>query len=208
MRYPQSKCDWPDAEIDDAAVIDRVLNGDVDAFELLMNKYGAMVANRIKYHVPEAGIEETVQDAFVRAYRSLGTCRDRKKFKAWLSSIAVKAAYDYLRRQYRRKETAVSRLTSDHRDWLEHVSIQQSKEAYHRRLAHIEAREVLDWALSRLPVKDRMVLELVHLQEVPVKEAAKLLGWSAINVRVRSHRSRKKLKAIIDGMILQEKEAP
>jgi hypothetical protein len=50
MRYQQSKCDLPDAEIDDEAVIDRVLNGDTDAFALLMNKYGAMVVNRIKYH--------------------------------------------------------------------------------------------------------------------------------------------------------------
>ena len=208
MRYQQSKCDLPDAEIDDAAVIDRVLNGDTDAFGLLMNKYGAMVVNRIKYHVPEAGLEETVQDAFVRAYRSLGTCRDRKKFKAWLSSIAVKAAYDYLRKQYRRKETVVSKLTADHRDWLEHVSIQQSKEEYRRRLACSEAREVLNRALCQLPEQDRMVLELVHLQEIPVKEAAKLLGWSAINVKVRSHRSRKKLRAIIEDMITREKEEP
>ncbi|WP_319524064.1 RNA polymerase sigma factor [uncultured Desulfosarcina sp.] len=206
MRYQQPKCDPPGAEVDDAAVIDRVLKGDTDAFALLMNKYGAMVVNRIKYHVPEAGLEETVQDAFTRAYRSLGTCRDRKKFKAWLSSIAVKAAYDYLRKQYRCKETAVSKLNADHRDWLEHVSIQQSEEAYHRRLARREAREVLDWALSRLPVQDRMVLELVHLQEIPVKEAAELLGWSAINVKVRSHRSRKKLKAIMEELIDREKE--
>ena len=188
-------------------MIDRVLNGDIDAFALLMNKYGAVVVNRVKYHVPEAGIEETVQDAFVRAYRSLGTCRDRKKFKAWLSSIAVKAAYDYLRKQYRRKETAVSKLTTDHRDWLERVSIQQSKEEYHRRLACSEARDVLDWALSQLPAQDRMVLELVHLQEIPVKKAAKLLGWSTINVKVRSHRSRKKLRAIIEDLIAREKEA-
>ena len=206
MRYQQPKCDLADAEIDDAVVIDRVLNGDTDAFSLLMHKYGAMVVNRIKYHVPEAGIEETVQDAFVRAYRALGTCRDRKKFKAWLSSIAVRAAYDYLRKQYRRKETAVSKLTADHRDWLEHVSIQQSKEAYHRRLACSEARDVLGWALAQLPAKDRMVLEMVHLQEIPVKEAAKLLGWSAINVKVRSHRSRKKLRAIIEDMLGREKE--
>jgi RNA polymerase sigma-70 factor (ECF subfamily) len=53
-----------------------------------------------------------------------------------------------------------------------------------------------------------MVLELVHLQEHSVKEAAQLLGWSVVNVKVRSHRSRKKLKTILDDLLAREKEGP
>jgi RNA polymerase sigma-70 factor (ECF subfamily) len=60
---------------------------------------------------------------------------------------------------------------------------------------------LLDWALAKLSPEDRMVIELVYLEELSVKEAADLLGWSAANVKVRSFRSRKKLHSLISGLI-------
>lgn len=202
-REAQASC------LDDEAIIVQVLNGDINAFELLMTKYEAMVINRVKYHVPEDALQDTVQEVFVRAYRSLATCRERKKFKSWIGSIAVKTAYDWLRKKYRSREATVSSLSSDHHDWLENASVQRSREEYDRQLSRREAEEVLTWALDQLSPQDRMVLELVHLQERSVKEAAQLLGWSVVNVKVRSHRSRKKLKTILDDLFGQEeKEGP
>jgi RNA polymerase sigma-70 factor (ECF subfamily) len=185
----------------DAAIINRILGGDINAFEDLMIKYEAMVVARVKYHVPADALEETVQEVFLRAYKSLATCREKNRFKAWLSSIAVKTCYDQLRRHYRRKETALSTLSDDHQSWLEFMLADPSREAYERQLDRKEARETLEWALSRLPPKDHMVLELVHLQDHSVKEAAQLLGWSTANVKVRAHRSRKKLKALLEGLM-------
>ena len=60
-----------------------------------------------------------------------------------------------------------------------------------------EARELLDWSLSRLSPKDRMALELVYLEGYTIKEAAKLLGWSTTNVKVRAYRSRKKIHKLL-----------
>jgi RNA polymerase sigma-70 factor (ECF subfamily) len=208
MGDQQSKREPPATDNDDEAVIERVLDGDTEAFALLMTKYEAMVTNRVRYHIPEDALPDTVQEVFLRAYRYLATCRERKKFKAWLGSIAVKTAYDGLRKRYRRRETTASALPNDHRDWLENVSVQHSQEEYERQLARKEAQEVLTWALDQLPPRDRMVLELVHLQEHSVKEAAQLLGWSVVNVKVRSHRSRKKLKTILDDLLAREKEGP
>jgi RNA polymerase sigma-70 factor (ECF subfamily) len=185
----------------DAAIIGRVLEGDLDAFGDLMMRYEAMVVTRVKYHVPPDALEETVQEVFLKAYKSLATCRERDRFKAWLSSIAVKTCYDQLRGHYRRKETALSTLSDDHQSWLEFMLADQSREAYERQLNQKEARETLEWALSKLPPKDRMTLELVHLQGHSVKEAAQLLGWSTANVKVRAHRSRKKLKALLEGLM-------
>jgi RNA polymerase sigma-70 factor (ECF subfamily) len=59
----------------------------------------------------------------------------------------------------------------------------------------------LDWALDRLSAEDRMVLELVYLEGLSVKETAELLGWSVANVKVRSHRSRKKVEKLLTGLI-------
>ena len=67
-----------------------VLEGDCDAFEDLMRRYGAMVVTRVKYHVPPDALEETVQEVFLKAYKALATCRERDRFKAWLSAITWK----------------------------------------------------------------------------------------------------------------------
>ncbi len=56
----------------------------------------------------------------------------------------------------------------------------------------------MDWALEILSAEDRMVIELVHLEGYSAKEAGRLLGWSTANVKVRSFRSRKKLRRLLD----------
>jgi RNA polymerase sigma factor (sigma-70 family) len=97
----------------DGAIIARVLGGDANAFENLMIKYEAMVITRVKYHVPRDAIQDTVQEVFLRAYKSLAICREPDRFKAWLASIAMKTCYDHLRKRYRCKETTLSTLSSD-----------------------------------------------------------------------------------------------
>jgi RNA polymerase sigma-70 factor (ECF subfamily) len=62
------------------------------------------------------------------------------------------------------------------------------------------ARDLMMRALALLSPADRAVIELVHLEERPVKEAADMLGWSTANVKVRAHRSRKKLRKILEKM--------
>ena len=170
-----------------------------------MVKYEALVMNRVKWHIPDDMIQETMQEVFIRAYQSLASCRNRDRFGAWLSSIAVKTCYDTLRKRYRRKEKAMSSLSNVHEDWLDQVTAEQSREDYERQLARKEAREVLEWALSRLSPEDRMVLELVHLQELSIKETSQLLDWSTVNVKVRAHRSRKKLKTILEDLSLMDR---
>ena len=201
MTATPATCEKPSTTVDDAAVIERVLAGDTNAFEPLMIKYEAAVLNRVRQHIPEDARQDVVQEVFIRAYRSLGTCRNKNGFSAWLGSIAVRTCYDFWRKRYRRKETAASTLTLAQQDWLDEASALQSREDDQRRLARREAREVLDWALSRLGPEDRMVLELVHLQEMTAGDAARLLGWSVVNVKVRAHRSRKKLKALVEGLM-------
>ena len=73
----------------------------------------------------------------------------------------------------------------------------QSSRLFNEQSSQQEAKEVLDWALDRLSAEDRMVLELVYLEGLSVKEAAELLGWSVANVKIRSHRSPKKLRKLL-----------
>jgi RNA polymerase sigma-70 factor (ECF subfamily) len=89
-------------------------------------------------------------------------------------------------------------LGTSHTDWIDQVVTDQSKEQYERFSRQKEARDALEWALSHLSTRERMVLELVSLKEYSVKEAARLLGWSSANVKVRAFRARGKLKKLFE----------
>lgn len=185
----------------DIEIIHRVIGGDADAFEHLLTKYKDHVLKILKKHLPYDQVEETAHDVFVRTYQSLPTFKGKSSFQKWLSSIAVRTCYDFWRKQYRTRELPMSTLSEKHQDWLEKVMSDQASQSLYEKGRQEEAGELLDWALDQLSAEDKMVLELVYLEGLSVKEAADLLGWSTVNVRVRSFRSRKKLHKLLAGLI-------
>jgi RNA polymerase sigma-70 factor (ECF subfamily) len=183
----------------DAEIVRQILEGNVNAFETLLIRHGDLVQRIVRRHVPVREVEETVQEAIVRAYRSLHTFKEQDRFRQWLSSIAVRTCYDYWRKAYRSQELPVSAMSEKHRDWLEGVITATSLESLQDTDSRREAAELLEWAMARLSAEDRMVLELVYLEGLSTREAGRLLGWSAANVKVRSFRSRRKLERILGG---------
>ncbi len=103
-----------------------------------------------------------------------------------------------------RKRCPWPQLTDDHSQWVETVISEQSQKYFEKEQLLKESKEVLQWALNKLTAEDRMVITLLYLQELSVKEAADLLGWSIINVKVRAHRSRNKLRKIISSLLGRE----
>jgi RNA polymerase sigma-70 factor (ECF subfamily) len=185
----------------DAEIVSQVLDGSVNAFESLLIRYKDLVLKIIKKHVPYDDVEETTQDVFVRVYQSLPTYKGKSDFKQWVSSITVRTCYDYWRKAYRSREVPMSSLTENHQRWLEEVISEESEHTLEEEGSQKEARELLDWALGKLSAEDRTVLELVYLEGLSGKEAADALGWSVANVKVRSFRSRRKLKKLLQGLI-------
>jgi RNA polymerase sigma-70 factor (ECF subfamily) len=184
------------ASPDDAEVVRWVLDGNVNAFRRLVERYGDLVAGVVRKHVPPEYQEDVFQDVFVRAYRSLLTFKNGS-FPAWLSTISVRTCYDFWREHYKRAELPVSAFTDRHQAWLEEALSDRSNESYREKGREKEAREILDHALDYLSPGDRLALELVYLEGYSVKEAARLLGWSVPNVKVRLFRSRRKLRELL-----------
>ena len=184
----------------DIEIVRQVLDGNVNAFELLLKKYQDHVLKIVKKHIPYEQIEETAHDVFIRAYQSLPTFKNTSNFKHWLSSIAVRTCYDFWRKKYRNRELPISSLTEQQQHWLESSISTQSSQSYYEEERLQKAKEVLDWALSKLSAEDRMVVELIYLEGLSGKEAAELLGWSVANVKVRSFRARKKLQKLLAGV--------
>ncbi len=187
-------------ERDDLDIISEVLGGDTDRFEELIDRHREHVFRIVGRRVPRDDIEEVAHDVFVRAWSSLPSFRNDSPFQWWLSKIAVRTCHDYWRERYRSKETPASSLGEDLADWLEGAAGGEPDASFNSAESRMHARDAMMKALSRLSPSDRAVIELVHLEERPVREAADLLGWTVSNVKVRAHRARKKLKKILEKM--------
>jgi RNA polymerase sigma-70 factor (ECF subfamily) len=182
----------------DAQIVSRVLSGDVNAFEHLVRRYQHLVIAVARRHVPFDYIEDTMQDIYLRAYRSLPGFKMTDSFAHWLSVIAVRTCYDFWRKYYRSPEMPVSSLTGEQQARVEAVLACAQGDRSREEDVQREAAQVLDLALGRLSPADRMAVELVYFDGRSVKEAAGLLGWSAANVKVRLFRARKKLRQLLD----------
>lgn len=184
----------------DSEIISRVIQGDVNAFEFLVGRYRALVFSIVLKHVPAEKAEDVAQEAFLEAFKSLKSFAERSPFLNWLAKITVRCCYDFWRGQ-RNSEIPVSSFSENSEEWLDQVLVTRSREAFEREASRREAAEVLAYALGKLSPEDRMVLTLVHLDGHPVKETAELLGWSVVSVKVRAHRSRRKLHKIISNLL-------
>jgi RNA polymerase sigma-70 factor (ECF subfamily) len=195
MPVAMARCD--PAAGDDQDITQRVLEGEVDAFALLMERYQGYVLAIVKRHAPANQVEELAQEIFIKAFRSLAGWRRTGPFRSWLSVIAVRTCYDYWRKHYRYREIPMSSLSEAHREWLDRILSDVSVTSWEDVSRRREAREILDWGLNQLSAADRMVLELVYLEGESVKEAARLLGWSVANVKVRAFRARRKINKLL-----------
>ena len=114
----------------DDEIVRQVLDGNVNAFEALLKRHSVQVLKIVQRHVPHEDVEETAQETFVRAYRSLPTFRGKSDFSRWLSAIAVRSCYDYWRKAYRSREVPISTLTEKHENWLEAVLSGASEQSH------------------------------------------------------------------------------
>ncbi|MEX5215797.1 MAG: RNA polymerase sigma factor [Nitrospiraceae bacterium] len=180
----------------DQELVHRILQGETDRFAELIDRYRRHVAGIVSGHVPYDQVEEVAQDVFVRAFTGLGNYSGQTPFEHWLSGIAVRTCYDFWRVR-RRREQPVSSLASEHEAWIEQTLAAESDAQFREQAGRREARDLLDWALARLSAEDRMVLTLVYLEGRSVREAAGLLGWSVVNVKVRAHRAKRAIRKIL-----------
>jgi RNA polymerase sigma-70 factor (ECF subfamily) len=162
-----------------------------------MERYQNYVLAIVNRHAPTDQVEELSQEVFIKAFQSLAGWRRAGHFRAWLSVIAVRTCYDYWRKHYRSREVPMSALSEAHREWLDRVLTDASETSWQEMTRRREAREILDWALDQLSAADRMVLELVHLEGQSVKAAARQLGWTVANVKVRAFRARRKINKLL-----------
>ena len=173
----------------DEALVAASLDGDHDAFAELVARHKRRVfATAARFARDDHQLDDICQEVFVRAFRHLGKFRQEAPFTHWLARITVSACYDFLRKERRVREQVS----------LDASVYEIPDRGIDAALAAGRARELLDYALQRLPADERLIITLAEIEERPMREIAALTGWSESNVKVRAFRARQNLKRILE----------
>ncbi len=174
-------------------LIQQCLSGNQEAFRRLIEPHQDFVfrvALSILGNREEA--EEAAQDAFVRAYRGLGSFSGKVPFQAWMYRIAVRTALNVRRRRRRR---LFERLTPP--AWFGGQA-SAATESPDTRFARQDVKVRLRAIIDRLPGKLHEVVVLSYLQELAGSEIAIILNIPEGTVKSRLHRAREKLQKEIE----------
>ena len=177
---------------EEAQVIERVLAGDVNAYEELVTKYEKSVYNlalRMTDNAEDAA--DMAQEAFIKAYNSLSGFRGDSKFSVWLYRIVSNVCLDFLRKQSRRP--AVSLSVEDDDGEEVQMDVPDDSMSPQQMLERQLTREAVREGLSQLPEDYRQILLLRELQGLSYDEIAQALDIGVGTVKSRIFRAREKL---------------
>ena len=186
----------------EAAVIQAVLDGDVNASEALVKEYEKNVYNlalRMTGNSEDAA--DMAQEAFIKAYNSLTAFRGDSKFSVWLYRIVSNVCLDFLRSRSRKQTVSLSTENDDG----EEVELDIADETHspEQLLDRSLTRDAVRRGLAALPPDHREILLLREIQGLSYEEIADVLGLEAGTVKSRIFRARKKLCSFLikDGNI-------
>ena len=181
----------------DEQLVQAACAGNADAFtEIIARHKGRVFSMAAKYARNHHELEDLAQDIFIRVWRGLTSWSGKAPFEHWLTRVAVRGCFDFLRRHRRRRETEVS-----HDALPEYLHL--DAEASPHEQAENHALVLVRRAMTRLHPKEQLILTLLELEDKSVREVSGLTGWSEGNVKVRAHRARASLRSAIETIRLE-----
>ncbi len=164
----------------DSDLVRRVLAGEVELFGVLVERYRAEFARYATALVGDPdSAADAMQEAFMRAWRSLASCRDPRRVKAWFFRILTNQCHDYRARRPREAS-----LEGD----------PPARERSDAGLTRTELRAAIERALARLTPEQREAFVLRHVEEKSYEEMAELLGAGVDALKMRVYRARDALR--------------
>jgi len=179
---------------EDIYYINKVKNGEINYYAHLVDKYKDRVFSiALKVLRNREDAEEMAQETFVKAYKSIQSFRGDSKFSTWLFRIT----YNNSISEVRKKKYKTTPLDDERYDGeTEEISLDGP-------VGELRA-EYVKAALDKLDHEDYTLIFLYYFDDQSVEELIRVTGLSESNVKVKLHRARKKLYAILNEMLHEE----
>lgn len=182
----------------DQYYIDRVRDGDREAYGVLVDRYQDLVYT-LAYRVLKVREEaqEVAQDSFLKAFDSLDSFRGESKFATWIYRITYRKAIDRLRKLKRHQTLELIEEITENR-------VEDIENALHFMMQQ-ERKSAIRESIAKLPPLDATLVTLYYFQDLSVREIAGITELSEDNVKVKLFRIRKKLYTLLEQFVLPQK---
>jgi RNA polymerase sigma-70 factor (ECF subfamily) len=186
---------------DDRILVQQSLADDQEAFAQLVKRHSRRVFHILQrfFNNPHL-VEDIAQEVFLKAYTSLKTYRHESPFENWLSTIALHECYRHLQKQRRQQNAIQDELDAGECEKLERSCFSPVLMNSTSPEQKAEMRDLAEKVLLQLSPKEHMVLILLEVEELSLEEVARLLGVSAIIVKVRAFRARRHAQRILQEL--------
>ena len=179
---------------DDAELIQRVLEGDDDAFSVLVRKYQKQVHALAWRKIGDFHIaEEITQDTFLKAYKKLPTLKEPQRFTSWLYVIAANRCSSWLRKK-RLWTQSLEKLEETDNEQIQASTYSGYVAAENERTTAEAQRDVVKKLLARLQESERTVITLHYFGEMSCTEIGTFLGVSVNTIKSRLRRAQQRMK--------------
>ena len=181
----------------DLAIVQACLQGDPNGFKKLYQRHHHKVRSTLYQLCGSDGLDDLVQDVFLRAWKGLAKFRQSAQFSTWLYRIAFNVASD------RRKALAKmrSRNISVEDDQLENLADDAiARESdLQSSLTQMHYQDIMQRGLAKLSEDHRAVLVLHDLEELPQKDIAEILSIPVGTVKSRLFHARSAIKKFLEA---------
>lgn len=170
----------------------RVKEGDMEAFEVLVERHQHMVVGTVaKMLGGESEAEDIAQQVFIRVWKSAGRYEPTAKFTTWLMTIARNLVFNESRRRSRSRLLPLESEDSDAPP-IQHADVSTSSPQ--EVLLDGELRSAVDQAIASLPEPQRVAIVLRRYENMPYEDIAQVLRTSVPAVKSILFRARNELR--------------
>jgi RNA polymerase sigma-70 factor (ECF subfamily) len=189
--------------IDDSLLVREAQRGNRAAFEELVRHYDQAVL-RLAMHLTGSDHEaqDIYQEAFLKAYKSVGNFRFECSFYTWIYRIVTNLCLDHLRKRTVRKEDApvATDASGESYDLIDRVPDARSGANPERDLMRRELGSRISRALQRLTPRERMVFELKHYHGLKLRTVGEVLNTTEETAKNTLFRATQKLRGALADM--------
>jgi RNA polymerase sigma-70 factor, ECF subfamily len=189
--------------IDDTTLIREAQQGNRAAFEVLVRHYDQSVL-RLAVHLTgsETDAQDIYQDAFLKAYKNLGSFRFECSFYTWIYRIVTNLCLDHLRKRNVRKEDAPVAVDNSGEEYsvIEQFADARAGANPERDLMRRELGSKIGAALERLTPRERMVFELKHYHGLRLRTVGEMLHTTEETAKNTLFRATQKLRTALAEM--------
>ena len=185
--------------MNDAELVEQVLNGNNNAFRFLVSKHERLVVHIVGRVVQQhADVEDMCQEVLIKVLRNLKLFRGESKLSTWIATIAYNTSISHIRTKKRWGENSLD-------DEEMNLNWEKGNIYTPQIMEKEEAKKYLLQLIELLPANYRMVLTLFHLEEFSYREIEEITGMPEGTIKSYLSRARKLLKEKMEKVVEVEK---